>query len=87
MTQYFIQNYLNHMTINDVDQFARNNDIILNKSELDFVFQLIKNDGLSIIKNKDSFDLRQYQSHLSTENYPKIDKLINIYLDKYGHLI
>lgn len=87
MTQYFIQNYLNHMTINDVDQFARNNDIILNKSELDFVFQLIKNDGLSIIKNKDSFDLRQYQSHLSTENYPKIDKLINIYLEKYGHLI
>lgn len=87
MTQYFIQNYLNHITINDVDQFARNNDIILNKSELDFVFQLIKNDGLSIIKNKDSFDLRQYQSHLSTENYPKIEKLINIYLEKYGHLI
>ena len=73
--------YISNLRKEDITNFAIKNDITLNNDELDFIYNLIKNHYKELIQNKSTFNLSTYKNNISEENYPKIEKLINKYLN------
>lgn len=72
--------YVSNLKKEDIDIFAKKNDIFLSNEELDFTYQFIKNNYKEAIKNKDTFNLSAYKDRFSSENFEKIEKLINKYI-------
>ena len=70
-----IKNYVEKMTIEDVNNYALNNDINLSKEELSFTYKFIKK-NYEILYANPNIDLSKFKSHYSDENYLKINKLI-----------
>ncbi len=72
--------YVNSLRKEDILAFGKKNDILLNDSELDFTYDFIKNNYKDAIKNKDTFNLSAYKDRFSSENYEKIEKLLQKYI-------
>ncbi len=73
--------YVNNLRKEDILNFAQKNDIYLNDNELDFTYNFIKNNYKEAIQNKDTFNLSAYKDKFSKENFPKIEKLIQKYIN------
>lgn len=84
MFNNIISNFVNKLSIADVNNFALKNNINLNSNELDFTYNFIKNNYKNILDNPNNFDLTQYKTKFSDENFVKIEKLFNEYLFKYS---
>lgn len=81
-----IKGYISNLSINDVDEFAKNNDIYLNNNELAFVYSFIKKNYEAILINPD-MDLSKYKKMFKQENYDKIISLLNYYRKKYAKFL
>lgn len=71
------------MSIDDINNFAKNNNIYLSNNELEFIYKYIKNNYLKLIENPNNFSLINYKDNFSNDNYIKINNLINEYKKKY----
>ena len=65
------------MSIDDINNFAKNNNIYLSNNELEFIYKYIKNNYLKLIENPNDFSLINYKDNFSNDNYIKINNLIN----------
>ena len=72
------------MSIDDINIFAKNNNIYLSNNELEFIYKYIKNNYLKLIENPNDFNLINYKDNFSNDNYIKINNLINEYKKKYN---
>ena len=81
-----IINYINNMTIDDINNFAIKNSIYLNNIELNFIYDYIKDNYNSLLDNPNNFDISIYKNTFSEENYIKINNLINEYKKKITNL-
>ncbi len=79
--------YINSLTVEKVDEFAKSKNINLNNDELFFVYDFIKNNYRKVLANKENFDISQYQNKFSKENYPKVKALFDEYYNKFQHLL
>lgn len=75
----FIESYINNITKEQINTFALNNNINLNKNELDFIYNFIKTRYKDILTNPNSFSLTKYKENFSNENFIKINGLVNRY--------
>ena len=78
-----IANYINNLSMEDINFFAIKNNIILDKKELEFIYNFIKKNYLVILNDPNNFSLSRYKDNFSEENYNKIEKLLNEYRKKY----
>ncbi len=78
-----IKNYVSKMTIEDLDTFAKKNDLRLSEGELDFLYRFVKKNYEALYVNP-NIDLSKYKKHFSEENYTKIINLVNEYKIKYA---
>ena len=74
-----VEPYINKMTKEDINNFALNNNIKLNKNELDFIYNFIKTKYKDILSNPNNFNLVKYKNNFSNENFIKINKIVNKY--------
>ena len=72
--------YVQNLKKEDIINFGKKNNITLSDDELDFTYNLIKNDYKKILQNKEAFDLSAYRNNFTTENYQKIEELIKKYI-------
>jgi len=72
--------YVSNLRKDDIMIFAKKNDINLSDSELDFIYNFIKNNYKEAIRNKDNFNLDEYKEKFSEENFYKIEKLLKKYI-------
>ena len=77
-----IKNYVNLLTIKNINNFFKNNDIILNENELEYVYKLIKSNWESILVNEKPFINDMYKN-VNIENANKIKSVFYYYKDKY----
>ena len=77
-----IKNYVEKMTIEDVNNYALKNDIHLSNDELEFTYKFIKK-NYEVLYTNPNIDLSKFKSHYSDENYIKINKLIEKARKKY----
>jgi len=81
-----LKNYIEKMTVEDVDNYAKRNDIYLSDNELDFTYNFIKKNYEALYANP-NIDLSRFKSNYSLENYEKIIKLINNLKIKYAQYL
>lgn len=70
-----IKNYVEKMTMDDVNNYALKNDIHLSQEELLFTYNFIKK-NYEILYSNPYIDLSKFKSKYSEENFIKISKLI-----------
>lgn len=82
-----IGQYVNKLTINNINDFAVKNNINLNENELNVLLNVAKNHYRDVLDGNDSNVIIYLKDNLSTENYNKVISLYNEYKNKYqGYL-
>ena len=87
MKGQLIKNYINKLSINDVNKMAINHDINLNNQELNFVYNQIKDNYDVLLYGNPDFIFNELKNNVSNENYLKIKDLFNEYKQKYQSLL
>ena len=82
-----IERYINNMDINDVNNFAINKGIGLSNEELDFTYLFVKKNWDKILRNPNLLNFDRFKDRYSEENFYKIQKLYQMYYQKYGHYL
>lgn len=85
MLKHYIEKYVNNMSINDVNQFASKNDVILTNEEAKIIFDTIKSDWETIVFKDHNIVLNKV--NLNADLLSKINDLIIMYKEKYSQLL
>ena len=75
------------LSIDQVNNFAKANDVILNEHELNFTYDFVKKNWETILGNPNLLNLERYKHEFTSENYEKIQKLIKVYYQKYHNYL
>ncbi len=82
-----IGQYVNKLTINNINDFALKNNINLNENELNILLNVAKNHYREVLNGNDLEVINYLKDNLSKDNYDKIISLYNEYKNKYqGYL-
>ena len=87
MKGQLIKNYINKLTINDVNSLAIKNDINLSNDELNFIYNIIKNNYNDLLYGDSTYIFNELKNNVSSDNYSKIKELFNTYKQKYQSLL
>lgn len=71
--------HINKLTKEDIFKFAEKYNIYLSKQELDFTYMFIKNNYNKFIDNPKNFNLTNYKSNFTENNFNKLTNLYNKY--------
>lgn len=82
MKEELINQYVSRINYNDIDSFARKNNIILNSEATNFIYYQIKNNYKNVIYNPDTV-FSNLKTKVDYDTYNKIHTLYNIYKSKY----
>lgn len=85
MKEKLINEYVNRMTINDVNKFAIQNGINLNNDELNLIYTYIKNDWRTIVFGNPRRILDDLKNNLNQESYSKIENLYTFFKERYSN--
>ncbi len=81
-----IQNYIDLLKIDKLSKFLLDNKINLNETELNYIFNLVKNNWEDIINNSDKY-LDNLDSNINLESSKKIKDLFNYYKNRYKNYL
>lgn len=79
MKKMLVMKYVSTLTKNDILNFAKNNNIVVNESEVDIIYNAIKKDSNIILSNEFYTYITKYKNVLSKEVYDKILELAHQY--------
>lgn len=82
-----IGSYINRLTKDDIANFAHQKGANFSSREVDFTYDFIKKNWQSILNNPNMFDIDRYQNQYSPENFQKLKKVFNEYLQKFSSYI
>ncbi len=85
--EQIIKNYIDKISINDINRFANKYDIILNNDELNLIYKYIKKDWKTIIYGNYNSILNDLKSKIDINKYNKIEKLFYQFKSKYQNLL
>lgn len=84
MKERIIKSYIKFITKDDILNYTKNNNIILNNQELDTIYYEIKNNYEKILNNPTK-ELNNIKNKVSNNTYNKIYELYTIYYPKLYH--
>lgn len=87
MIEKLIIQYVDRMTLSDIDDFARKNGIVLNKDEIDLVYHHIKNNWRTIVYGNPKPILEDLKSKFDNLTYQKIEHLYVQFKNKYSNYL
>ena len=82
-----IINYINKITIDDINSYLISNDIYLDNNELTFTYEFIKTKFINYLDALDTFNINDYQSFYQKSNFEKIKNLYEEVYQKYHYLV
>ena len=82
-----IERYINLMTKEDVRNFATKKNIQLSEKELDFTYNFIKKNYKNYFANPKVFNLELYKNEYTKENFSKITKVYQEYIQRYANYL
>ena len=86
MKEKLINEYVNRMTIDDVNKFAIKNGIELKNDELNIIYNYIKTDWRTIVFGNPRNILDDLKERLDDKAYAKIENLYIFFKDRYSNL-
>lgn len=87
MFQNLIKNYVDKLTIKDIDAFALKNEVILSSSEKENILKIIKDNWYDLIYGDYEEILSSNRNNVSKEAYSKILVLAQEYKKRYQSLL
>ena len=87
MKDKLLKNYINNLKKEDINAFALNNNITLSNTELDIIYDTIKNDYSNLLYGNHYKVFEKLKSKVSTDNYDKIIDLFFEYKKKYAYFL
>ena len=76
MNQVLIEKYINKLTIKDIKEYAKKQNILLTNNEDEIIYDFIKKNYKDLINNEYNEDfLRELKCKLSFDTYEKIKNL------------
>jgi len=85
MKERLINEYVNRMTLDDVNKFALQNGINLKDDELKIVYTYIKNDWRTICFGNPRGILDDLKSKIDINSYSKIESLYMFFKNRYSN--
>lgn len=85
MKERLISEYVNRMTLDDVNKFALQNGINLKDDELKLVYTYIKNDWRTICFGNPRGILDDLKSKIDINSYSKIESLYMFFKNRYSN--
>lgn len=85
MKERLISEYVNRMTLDDVNKFALQNGINLKDDELRLIYTYIKNDWRTICFGNPRGILDELKSKLDVNTYSKIESLYIFFKNRYNN--
>ncbi len=82
-----IERFMNKLSLEQVDEFARKHSITLSEDELSFTHEFLKKNWQFILQNRGQVDMDRCKEKFSEENFVKIQKLILEFSAKYSHFL
>jgi len=83
MKERLINEYVNRMTLDDVNKFALQNGINLKEDELNLIYNRIKNDWHTIVFGNPRAILDELKNKLDNTSYQKIESLYVYFKNRY----
>lgn len=81
-----IKNYIDNLDIKTLKEFGIKNNINLSDNELNFVYNMIKENVMDILKDEKPY-LEILKKNINNNDYLKIEDLVSFYKNKYkGYL-
>lgn len=77
-----IKIYINKLKKEDIEEFAKKNNIFLNEKEIDILYNIAKTKYQDIL-NGDETEIHNLKNNLSEENYNKLYKIYLTYKKRY----
>ena len=82
-----IGRYINNLNKEQVNNFLLSKNINLNNDELDFTYDFIKKNWNQVLSNPNLEYFDKYKNKYSLDNFNKLKKLANEYLQKYENYL
>lgn len=87
MFQNLIKERVKKLTIEDIDKFAKENNIFLEDEELNNVLDIIHNNWYGLIYGNAESIFSSNRSKVSAKNYDKIKNLFDFFKKKYQNFL
>ena len=82
-----IKQYVSNITIDNIYDFGRKNNIFLNEKELNVLYDIVKRDYQKLLAGDVVEIKNQLKESLTEENYSKVINLYDMYYQRYqGYL-
>jgi len=81
-----IKNYIDKLSVNNLKDFALNNNINLTDNELNYILNLVKDNYEDILKD-DTIYLENIKNNINPLEYEKIKNLYLYYKNKYKNYL
>ncbi|MBE6149412.1 MAG: DUF2624 family protein [Firmicutes bacterium] len=86
MKEKLINEYINRLTINDINAFAIKNGVSLNEEELNIIYNHVKNNWRTIVFGNPREILNDLKNKINPFSYQKIESLYVYFKNKYNNL-
>ncbi|MBR3661400.1 MAG: DUF2624 family protein [Bacilli bacterium] len=73
-----LENYINKLTIKDIILFSNKNNILLNSKEINYIYNVIKNDYKTLLSDNYDKVFKKAKDYIEEE---KLKKIYNLFLD------
>lgn len=87
MTEILIKQYINRMTFNDIDVFARQYGLVLKNKEIEIIYTYIKGDWRTFLYGNPRGILNDLKSQLEPLTYNKIEQLYVHFKEKFQNYL
>ncbi|MEG0826179.1 MAG: hypothetical protein RR404_01780 [Bacilli bacterium] len=87
MIEKLLNEYVERMTLNDVNNFALKNGIILNTSELNLIFEKVKINWHTLVYGNPRGILDELKEQVEPLTYQKIEALYIYFKDKFQNYL
>lgn len=87
MKGQLIKNYINKLTIQDINTLAIKQDIHLTDIELNYLYNQIKNHYQEFLYGDSNYLMNDLKQNVSENNYQKIQKLFTHYKHQFQSLL
>ena len=82
-----IDKYMQNITKDDVDKFAKSKNVFLDDDELTFTYDFVKKNYKEMLKNPSLFKIDRYKNKYKGNNFEKIKKVYIEYFSKYQRFL
>ena len=87
MIENLIKEHISKLTKDDVDRFAKDNNVLLDSNELTVVYNVVKNDWKELVYGDYNSIFERNKSKININSFNKIKDLFDFFKKKYQRFL